>query len=542
MTMTPVALVPTVPYLALFVFIMPCSFARDGEPFSPSLCYDGFVANDSRCPYLLGKGFGPKPYKHLHNVWASIKQEISTIKSIDPQCAQLMRSMLSEMSACDETKVQESVLSNHIASSFQALMPMMDTSVESKSVRISHQTTVPDGSARAIDITIKDSTQDRLSVHALLEIKWSRLKNKFPESQASYYACLFTSCGANRARWLPVLVLSKTHYQIGVAFDGIDSRWAYAEIASISRTFTPENDDDVIHMLRFAQFFVKAAIYHQVHSPELVLNLVDKKGENLICFQTVLGCRVLQGISSNRNRKVLKFYATVAAAEKALAKQNAISKILDYDVTAELKDGCDPDGFCAIIEDYHFPTSNITIDHFLDLVRQIQALQNSYYAHGDLRLPNIVFCKDGRAILIDFEWSGEIGKTAFPAGARSDAFGRRAERHVAAGHPIGPLFDWLCLADILEALGCRRAAEAAGTGNAADAAAELVRLRTAWDGRDLHALLHPEPLQPLPRLDLRCIGLQYYEKNLLTKARGKSGGSVSAVSSSATAVQSMRLE
>ena len=127
-----------------------------------------------------------------------------------------------------------------------------------------------------------------------MEVKWSREKDKFPESQATAYAHLFLMSGCIYASWLPVFVLSKGHFQCGIEFGAIGNRWAYTEIADYSSDVSPENDDDIIHMLRLAQFFVRAANFHRTNAVPEIPHLVDKNGEVLIKFPKAIGSRVLE--------------------------------------------------------------------------------------------------------------------------------------------------------------------------------------------------------------------------------------------------------
>ena len=126
---------------------------------SPPLCYDGFVANDERCPHVLGRGFGPKPYKHLCDVWTTVKQELNVLDSVPKEHIDCVKILLSDLACCDETKHREGVLSGLIANSFQDLTPIMDKDIDCRDLRISNQLMVPDGSSCAVDIGIRHRNQ-----------------------------------------------------------------------------------------------------------------------------------------------------------------------------------------------------------------------------------------------------------------------------------------------------------------------------------------------------------------------------------------------
>ena len=478
-----------------------CSSSKKPPSFSPSMYYNGFVSNDARCPYLLGKGVGPKPYHHLYATWTALQQEISSIDSIPKEEVCRVRSMLSDIAECEENEMNEGELSGKIAKALQALLQ--------DNVRVVHQFKVP-GTAFTIDVAICRTTGD--AVDAALEVKWSREKDKFPESQASAYAYSVSTSRTDYISWLPVFVLSQNHYQIGVAFGSIANRWAYSEIFSCSRQFSPDNNEDVAHILRLTRFVVEAADYHRTYQEDRVPLLVATNGEPLLAHPRPIGNRVLQGWSLSNTKKVLKLYASRTAAEQALSKQKAISEILGYDMSAELKEGCDPQGLCSIVDDYHCPSLDITIKHLIDLVRQIKLLQENRFIHGDLRVPNILFCEKDRAILIDFDWSGRFGAVSFPVLVRRESFGPQAQLHVAPNLCIPPDFDWLCLADILCSLGFQRAARAAALGRADSVCLELQQLGDSSDVKSALARLLA-PVNPSPRLDLGGLGLRYYLNN-----------------------------
>ena len=86
-----------------------CFLVNEKLSCSPPLCYDGFVANDERCPHVLGRGFGPKPYKHLCDVWTTVKQELNVLDSVPKEHIDCVKILLSDLACCDETKHREGV-------------------------------------------------------------------------------------------------------------------------------------------------------------------------------------------------------------------------------------------------------------------------------------------------------------------------------------------------------------------------------------------------------------------------------------------------
>jgi hypothetical protein len=322
--------------------------------FSPSLCNEGFVHDDIRGPLLLGTGFGSKPYQVLYDRWTILKTTKTTLNLFSDEQANCARILLDRMRSCQESKMNEAVFSGLIANSLQQLLPTFDADGTQNSMAVLHQTCVPDGSSCAIDISIVDGLKIQSSVHALLEIKWKFEEEKFPQSQGSAYAPLFVNSGSCIHRWLPVFVLSKDHYQFGVVFDGINTRWAYSEICHFicpRRGFAASSADDVLSILQFAQFFVETAIYHRDFKNDVPEpHLVDRFGEVILLHPSVVFGRVLHGFSGLGEPLILKLYADLRSARAALAKQEAIQKILKYEKKAELKEGCDPKGMFAVLQ------------------------------------------------------------------------------------------------------------------------------------------------------------------------------------------------
>jgi hypothetical protein len=494
--------------------------------FSPSLCNEGFIYDDSRGPLLLGSGFGSKPYHILYDRWTILKNTKTTLNLFSEEQANFARILLDRMRSCQECKMNEAVFSGLIASSLQQLMPTFDADRTQKSMAVLHQTCVPDGSSCAIDISIVDALKPQSRVHASLEVKWKFEEDKFPQSQGSAYVPLLVNSGACIHRWLPVFVLSKGHYQFGVAFDGINSRWAYSEICHFTcpnrAEFAPGSDDNVLSILQFAQFFIEAAIYHRDFRNDVPdPHLVDKFGEVIILHPSVVVGRVLHGYSVVGERIILKLYADLRSAQAALAKQEAIQKVLKYRNNAELKEGCDPMGMFAVLHKYCTSTPSITLDHVEQLALQVDKLHKEQFLHGDLRLPNIMFSEDDRTVtLIDFDWSGKFGEAAFPAGASPSAFGPIARNFVGPGKLIHPLFDWMCLADLLYTMEFYEAAMAASNALVNNVIAEIQAQRS--ERRiNLFRLLCPGPPILNVQFDLRSLGLRFYFKRRSAYCREK---------------------
>ena len=176
-----------------------------------------------------------------------------------------------------------------------------------------------------------------------------------------------------------------------------------------------------------------------------------------------------------------------------------------------MKEGCDSKEMSAVLDDYYTPALSITAQQIVELANQVCSLHKEQFVHGDLRLPNIIFSMDGAVTLIDFEWSGKAGEAVFPARVNVEAFGPRARKFLAAGKVIHHLFDWMCLADLLDRIQCYTAAEAASVANVDLVVAAIVTECKA-SGVDLFRLLHPARPPEEFQFDLRALGLRFYSK------------------------------
>jgi serine/threonine protein kinase len=98
----------------------------------------------------------------------------------------------------------------------------------------------------------------------------------------------------------------------------------------------------------------------------------------------------------------------------------------------------------------HILVPKISIEHLKCLTKMVSSLCRGGLVHGDLRLPNIIFCEDGKITLIDFEWAGPAETAKFPNDVNREAFGKRAQQLICSSGSIPLAFDWRCLADIFE--------------------------------------------------------------------------------------------
>jgi hypothetical protein len=316
-----------------------------------------------------------------------------------------------------------------------------------------------------------------------MEVKWSLEGETFAEAQVSAYASYFSqddSGDAMKYRWLPVFVLSKEHFQIGLAFFGVGGRWVFSEICKHSTDRL-----DLLQLLRFCNFFIDAAQYHKSKIQLCNTDLVDCNGNAILKEYIFIGTRVLLGkeCDDHTQRKTLKFFATEKAAQSAILKETEGTEILQYVRKPTLVEGCggkSGDGMWAVMDNYIEGTRKITYSHLLDLCEQINTLYLANFVHGDLRAPNIRFVRGGKVFLIDFELAGcftGLEEAKFPDNINKEAFGPNAREVVSGGMAISPNFDWLCLADLLQNMGCKKAAGYALNGDIQELNSELLTLQ-----------------------------------------------------------------
>jgi hypothetical protein len=101
------------------------------------------------------------------------------------------------------------------------------------------------------------------ALHALMEVKWPSTKDKYPEMQATAYAFSFSE--EQGVCWLPVFVLTRSYFRIGVAFT-LGQRWLYSEIFEYTCAnggkFDPGDGGNVVRLLQFSKFLLTAAEFH----------------------------------------------------------------------------------------------------------------------------------------------------------------------------------------------------------------------------------------------------------------------------------------
>uniref|UniRef100_A0A7S0NAJ0 Aminoglycoside phosphotransferase domain-containing protein n=1 Tax=Cryptomonas curvata TaxID=233186 RepID=A0A7S0NAJ0_9CRYP len=327
-----------------------------------------------------------------------------------------------------------------ISITYQKLLPLF-AKIGSKPFDYVHQVYVPNNSSSHVDFAAIDSHDGALKVHSLLEIKWSDVEKEFPESEVTACGSLFRLTGASHQPWIPVLVLSKSHLQIGVAFAFVGGRWAYSEIFKLDKRadFSVSDEGDVLSNLRFALFFCQSAEYHR-ESKDLcdTKHLVDRNGRILLEDAALLGNRVIVGVDERRKRKILKFYACKADAEKALAVEKLAPGYAPG--VAELAEGCADDGMYAVLDDFH-ESRQVTYRHLIDLTRKVENLWKAGWVQGDLRLPNVIFGPGDVTTIIDWEWAGLVGNTMFPSNVRKNSFGPDAISRILPGELIPANFD-----------------------------------------------------------------------------------------------------
>jgi hypothetical protein len=303
-----------------------------------------------------------------------------------------------------------------------------------------------------------------------------------------------------------VFVLSKTHFRIGVAFDGVGIRWAYSEIFCY---FCPDgfksSDQNVLMLQRFFAFLIQAADFHRKYKvpidvgPQPQISLIDSSVLKIMESESTLGFRVLKGYVSRRD-SIMKFYSSHVDGERALQKQLEVSKILGRESHAKLTKGCAP-GLCAIIEDYIPGVPKFTNKHLVTLSTKVKTLYDAGWVHGDLRLCNMIFLPDDAVDLIDFDWSGQCGEATFPANARAESFGSKACQRIRPSIHIPREFDWVCLSDIFWSLGCVDAARYAENRDFEHVVQSLIT-KQEWT----YPIEHPSCL------DLGCLEIHYYSR------------------------------
>jgi hypothetical protein len=442
---------------ALVIFL--ATIVDPARSISSSAYLKGFVP-DKEAPLLFGKGIGPKVYQQLFDKWAIISR-----KSLDQyNDAQIsgVKCLISNMHAYSREDVPENALSGALASTFQALLPLFAGA--SSGLSVLHQTCVPSKSSSSVDISISEPLNFMTSLRAAIEIKWYANQVEFPESQACAAACMFWKAGAIQHRWMPILILAREHCRIGVAYSSFGSHWAFSEIFE---TTLPNKNEFLVRLLQVTQFLFESVAFHRSYKDtNLVGELVDRFGKVRMVNADVLGDRVLQGESPadgpKRPLKIMKLYADHKSALDAMGRQEIAAKCLKYPFHAEIIEGCgcedSPNSMCAVLDDFvAHGTVLITASHLISLTEQVDTLYKEGLIHGDLRMSNIRFLRDGAVNLIDFEWSGKFEQAKFPNDVNVEAFGNHSRFRIRPGQFIPSRFDWYCLADILGAAGYNHA-------------------------------------------------------------------------------------
>ena len=483
---------------------------------TPSQNLHGFVVDDDISTILFGKGFDPKQYQELFDVWINDFSQLTKFTMEETKLGEMLQSRLRR---CSSRQSCEGYLSGVVSAMLQKLMATLNNSNgDLTNLEVVHQTYVDGKTSSSADISVIDcfSDVDTVTIHSIMELNWDNTDSHFPEAQACAYAARFNSAGSFKQSWLPTFVLSKTHYQIGVSFKSVQRHWGFSEIEVYSND-GPFSVHDVTPLLRFAKFFCYAAQYHRSFSGAVdgaVLSFVDKTGSKAFQYTGWIGARVLVDRSAN---KIVKFYSSRKKAQSALENQKLLEGVLGNAGDPELVEGCG-DGMSAIIDDL-FAEANITYKHLISLTIQVDLLSMRDIVHGDLRAQNILFLKDGVVRLIDFDWSGAVGVAEFPNNVNAAAFGPRAlHRSVTGGGKIPRNFDWHCLADIFDQVSLSAAADSALT---YDKDAVIRDLKTALQAskgtENFKSILKPFE-SPVLNLGFAGGRLHHFYKKRLTKS------------------------
>ena len=406
----------------------------------------------------------------------------------------------------------------------------MDFDQAENSLRELHEMYAPIKPCTRVDISLADFSEPHIyHIHSIFEIKWVPEADSFSEAQACASANIFHKAKCCTHPWIPIFVLTKSSYQLGIGYKAFGPRWAFSEIFECSNElpFCPTSNTNMLQLLHFFDFSVTSANFHRAFNVADVRHkcFVNQAGDITLLDYRVISDRVLLGrrpcVQNPRSfeNKVLKFYENRAAAVDALERQNAALLLLGIGNEAhpELVEGCGADnlnGMCAVIDDYFARRSEeIMLDHLIALTEMVDKLHQNNWVHGDLRLPNIIFLGSGGVRLIDFDWSGRAGTISFPSKADAGAFGAIASQLVSPWETIPADFDWRCLADIL-VLGGRDTAALDDEGcSKDDVVAALQYRRNAGAGRT------PFPKQQRCPLAINLVSLggrleAYYSKKI----------------------------
>ena len=105
--------------------------------------------------------------------------------------------------------------------------------------------------------------------------------------------------------------------------------------------------------------------------------------------------------------------------------------------------------------------------------------------------------------LIDFDWSGRFGEATFPRNVRTASFETRSREIIRPSKPIPEVFDWICLSEIFSSLGCVEVASGADDQNF-ELIVHSLTSKAKWT----------RPIQYTKCLDLDCLGIHYYSRDM----------------------------
>ena len=91
-----------------------------------------------------------------------------------------------------------------------------------------------------------------------------------------------------------------------------------------------------------------------------------------------------------------------------------------------------------------------SVQHVISLIRAVRLLHDKGIVHADVRASNAIFCADGNAVLIDFDWSGPPKERKYPAGFCSDIDDGARARDVEGGRPVKFCHDYFAVGAIME--------------------------------------------------------------------------------------------
>uniref|UniRef100_A0A7S0MEU0 Uncharacterized protein n=1 Tax=Cryptomonas curvata TaxID=233186 RepID=A0A7S0MEU0_9CRYP len=246
-------------FLAASIFILTPNALTSQTYAPPSARNEGYFDNQ-HCPVMLGKGFGPPAYKDLCDKWKNISSELR----FSEQERTNVKRLISRMSSFDKCYSCEEVLSGIISTSCQLIFRKYGE----ESLMFEHQLSSTQKDEQwFIDIAITNGGDPNNfhcnTIHTLGEVKWEFSMDEFPEMKATAVAALMWKSGTIHLPWVPVFVLSQSHFSFGLAFNFYDVRWSYSEICEYHERsrFSIKSENDVMMLCRFSRFMHAAALY-----------------------------------------------------------------------------------------------------------------------------------------------------------------------------------------------------------------------------------------------------------------------------------------